>query len=174
MNTLLRHSFLFVVLISFLSACQNSKVDVVNDFDWKPYRTSVNLDSNYETYTTYLPVYSQIYIESIHRKHPLTTTVSIRNVNLKDTVFIHASHFYNTEGKLIRNYIDSTIYVKPLETLEIVLNEKDVEGGSGANFIFEWSKKNNSELLFFQSVMVTTSGQQGIAFTTEGLTSVKK
>ena len=57
-----------------------------------------------------------------------------------------------------------------METVEIVIDESDKEGGTGANFLFNWSIKPNSTEPFFESVMLSTSGQQGISFTTQGKT----
>jgi len=55
-----------------------------------------------------------------------------------------------------------------METVEIVIDEKDQEGGTGANFLFDWSIKPNSHEPYFEGVMISTSGQQGLSFTTEG------
>lgn len=55
-----------------------------------------------------------------------------------------------------------------METVEIVIDESDKEGGTGANFLFKWSISPNSSEPFFESVMLSTSGQQGISFTTRG------
>lgn len=57
----------------------------------------------------------------------------------------------------------------PLETVEIVVDETDVEGGTGANFIFEWSKKDSTPEPLFEAVMISTSGQQGLSFTSTGI-----
>ncbi len=56
-----------------------------------------------------------------------------------------------------------------METLEIVVSEDDKEGGSGANFIFDWSVKQDGLIPFFEAVMISTSGQQGVSFTTHGI-----
>jgi hypothetical protein len=38
--------------------------------------------------TIYIPIYSEIYIEHNERKLGLTSTISIRNTSLKDTIYI--------------------------------------------------------------------------------------
>ncbi|MCB0641652.1 MAG: DUF3124 domain-containing protein, partial [Phaeodactylibacter sp.] len=76
---------------------------------------------------------------------------------------------YNTSGDLIRTYFQQPIFLKPMETVEIVIDEKDKEGGTGANFLFEWSIKPGLVEPIFEGVMISTLGSQGLSFTTEGL-----
>ena len=69
----------------------------------------------------------------------------------------------------IRQYIRKPIFIKPLETLEIIIEEQDTEGGSGANFIFDWAKTKDKNPPLFEAVMISTYGQQGLSFTTRGV-----
>ena len=119
--------------------------------------------------STYLPVYSEIYHRNNTFTFNLTATVSIRNISLEDTVYIHSSKYYDTHGKLIRNYFDKTVYVLPMETIEIVVHEDDKSGGTGANFVFDWSCEKDALVPFFEAVMISTTGQQGLSFTTQGI-----
>ncbi len=117
----------------------------------------------------YLPLYSHIY--HIHETNPymLTVTVSIRNVSLLDTAYILKCDYHNTEGKKIREYVHKPVFLKPLETIEIVISEADKDGGSGANFIFEWAMKNKKYPPLFEAVMISTQSQQGLSFVTRGI-----
>jgi len=56
----------------------------------------------------------------------------------------------------------------PLETYDLVINNKQFQGGTGANFIVEWGRTSQKAKLLVQAVMVSTSGQQGLSFITEG------
>ncbi len=118
--------------------------------------------------TTYLSVYSQIYSQTEHRAHDLTATLSIRNTNKMDTVFINKAVYFDTEGHAIRTYIDKTIFIAPMETVEIIINERDKAGGTGANMLFDWTIMPNSNDPYFEAIMISTSGQQGLSFTTQG------
>ncbi|PKA83329.1 uncharacterized protein DUF3124 [Ulvibacter sp. MAR_2010_11] len=126
-------------------------------------------DSLLEKGSTYLPVYSEIYQRNQNFTFDLTATVSIRNISLKDTVYLSKADYYNTHGELIRSYFDKPVFVKPMETIEIVVNEDDKAGGTGANFVFDWAVKKNSLIPFFEAVMISTTGQQGLSFTTQGI-----
>lgn len=119
----------------------------------------------------YVPIYSSIYSKNRDTQLLLTATLSIRNTSKKDSLFINTIDYYNTEGALVRNYIKAPIFLKPLETIDYVIDEDDDEGGSGANFLIDWGA-NHTIKPVFQAVMIGMIGQHAISFTTEG-TSIK-
>lgn len=118
---------------------------------------------------TYLAVHTEIYARSEKKSYPLTATVAIRNTSLVDSVFVNKSEYYNTQGDLIRTYFDKTIYVAPMETVEIIIGEDHEQGGSGGNFVFHWATRNPKNKPLFEAVMISASGQQGISIITQGV-----
>ena len=58
------------------------------------------------------------------------------------------------------------MYLTPMETTEIIIDEVDIAGGTGSNFIFEWKIPENCSEPLFEGVMSSTIGQQGLSFTT--------
>ncbi|CAH8286368.1 uncharacterized protein DUF3124 [Mariniflexile fucanivorans] len=158
-----------IIISLFIYSCDESKVvSSIDATNWKKRTVTHSLSDSLVHGKTYLSVYSQIYSETEHRIHSLTATVSLRNININDTIFINKAIYYDTHGKAIRTYFDNPIYIAPMETVEIIIDESDKEGGTGANFLFDWSVKPNLNEPFFESVMISTSGQQGISFTTQG------
>lgn len=117
----------------------------------------------------YLPVYAQIYAASEDIKIDLAATISIRNSNLKDTVILSRIDYFDTGGRLIRKYIAQPVYVAPMETIEIVISSEDNDGGSGANFFFEAYTPPSASAPLFEAVMISTSGSQGISFTSRAV-----
>lgn len=159
---------LLVLLLIFQSCKKNNYVSSIDPINWdKRVVNNLPKDSLIKG-ATYLSVYSQIYSQTEHIKHDLTVTVSMRNTNDLDTIYIQKAAYFDTKGKLIRTYFDQTIFIAPMETVEIIIDETDQEGGTGANFLFHWMTKPRVNEPFFESVMITTSGQQGISFTTRG------
>lgn len=153
-----------------LFSCQGeTEADPIQQTDFSKRTSTVTDFGTYEHGTTYLPVYSHIYHIHEHRAFDLTSTVSIRNVSMKDSVYLLKADYYNTEGKNIRQYLKNPVYLKPMETVEIIIEEKDSEGGSGANFVFDWAMKNDSNPPLIEAVMISTYGQQGLSFTTRGV-----
>lgn len=165
----MRYVLLFiVVLVTF--GCETKTEDVyVASNNWKAMQWNKLLSDSLVSGSSYLSVYSQIYSVTEHKRHDLTATISIRNINKKDTIFIKEADFYNTKGDLIKTYFTETIYVNPMQTIEIVINERDVEGGTGANFVFDWLASKDAKPPYFEAVMISTSGQQGLSFTTKGV-----
>lgn len=141
----------------------------MNSENWSKRAISgLSRDSMY-TETVYLPVYSEIYNFSEKNKQPLTVTVSIRNTSETDSVYVDYAKYFDTKGKLIRTYFDKTIYLSPMETVEIVVDEKDVEGGTGANFMFSYKAEKGVSKPLIQAVMVSSINLQGVAFVTNGI-----
>ena len=116
----------------------------------------------------YVPIYSDIYNQTRDTRTLLTATLSIRNTSLKDSLFVSKIDYYNTEGDLVRSYIDSPIYLTPMESIDYVIEQQDTSGGSGANFMIDWYSKRKLNPLF-QAVMVGGLGAQAFSFTTEGI-----
>jgi len=119
--------------------------------------------------TIYIPIYSDIYSQSKDVKFNLTATLSIRNTSLRDTMYIQDIDYYDTYGTLVRHYLEEILQLNPLQSIEYVIEEEDTEGGTGANFIVNWGSTKMDLLPVFQGVMISTNGQQGISFITEGI-----
>ncbi|AUC81876.1 DUF3124 domain-containing protein [Lacinutrix sp. Bg11-31] len=162
-------SLLIFVSLFVLACGKNTKDDVLPSNNWEAMQWNSKLDTSLVSGATYLSVYSQIYSTTEHKTHDLTATVSIRNINKSDTIFIKNANYFNTKGDLLRTYFEAPIYVKPMQTIEIVINEKDKSGGTGANFVFDWLAPKKEKAPYFEGVMITTYGQQGLSFTTKGV-----
>lgn len=160
-----------IILISlvFFSCQRETDKYPILQADWKSRKAEIINFNDYFEGKTYLPLYSHIYHIHEHRTFDLTITISIRNVSMTDSVYILKADYYNTVGENIRQYVNSPIYLKPLETLEIIIEEQDIEGGSGANFIFDWAIKNVKNPPLFEAVMISTTAQQGLSFSTRGV-----
>ena len=117
--------------------------------------------------TDYLAVYSSIYYQDGTRRFPITATVSIRNTSPTDSAYILSAIYYDSYGKNIHSYLNSALLLSPLESIELVVEEKDNDQEVGANFIIEWAASRCSDQLMIQSIMIGTSGQQGISFLTD-------
>lgn len=166
----MRHLAGAMILAALLAACGRGKeLSSLDPVNWEKRRITLPQPDSLAHGSTYLSIYSEIYDRNVQITHPLTATVSMRNKSSTDSVYIHRADYYSTDGRLIRTYFDHPIFIRPLETIEIVIDQSDKEGGTGANFIFEWSAKKGALEPFFEAVMISTTGQQGISFTTQGV-----
>lgn len=159
------------VIVFALSACNENNTNKypITSVNWSDREINMEEIDNGVGGKTYLPIYSHIYHIHEHRTFDLTITVSIRNTSITDSVYILKADYYNTGGENIRQYLKKPIYLRPLETIEIVIKEQDNEGGSGANFVFDWFINDVNNPPLFEAVMISTHGQQGLSFTTRGV-----
>ena len=81
---------LFILLFgSVLIACDNKKEVSSNDQEnWDKRTINNKLSDSLISGTSYLSVYSQINSLTEDRTHDLTATISMRNTNRRDTLFI--------------------------------------------------------------------------------------
>lgn len=163
-------SFVFSFL---MISCKEKNIDTPPSTQWK--NNYVKLDTSHRALThgqTHLSVYSSVYSQTEHRTHDLTATVSMRNLSMKDSLYISNADYFNTKGEKIKSYLTKAIGLAPLETVEIVIGQKNTKGGTGGNFVFDWYA--NSIPPHFEAIMISTSGSQGISFRTEGINILDK
>lgn len=161
---------ILIPIFILFEACNNNQENrPLNQENFENREVVLEKDTTLESGKSYLSIYSQIYSLSEHQKHNLTAMVSLRNINDTDSVYILKANYYDTHGKIVNKYIKKPIYLAPLETIEIIIDEIDVSGGTGSNFVFEWSIPENCQLPLFEGVMSSTKGQQGLSFTTQAV-----
>jgi hypothetical protein len=158
----------FVLILSILLSCSRNKVPETrhqSDF----HIAKVDKSAFEKTEQVYVPIYSDIYFIDSKHTFSLTATLSIRNTSFKDSIYVFAIDYYSSGGEKVRRYNESILLVKPMESIEFVVENKDDTGGVGANFVVEWGAKPEAQRPYFQGIMIGTTGQQGISFTTEGI-----
>lgn len=116
----------------------------------------------------YIPAYSHIYIGDRESPYLLTITLSIRNIDPKNEITITSVKYYESQGELLKEYLDTPIVLRPLESIRYVVPERDKSGGSGANFIVVWHTEKYVNPPVLESIMIGTQAQQGISFTSQG------
>lgn len=93
----------------------------------------------------YLAIYSHLYHGDVHPKTGkpsetlVSTHVSIRNTDPAVPMKVTSARYYNTEGKLLREFLPRPQAIPPLGTFELYVPRSDSSGGSGANFIIDWT-----------------------------------
>ena len=118
--------------------------------------------------TVYVPAYSHIYSGNREQPFLLTVTLSIRNIDPKHPISISKVDYYETQGKLLKPYVEKPVMLKALESTRYIVPQKDKAGGSGANFIVVWTAEKAVNPPIIETVMISTQSQQGISFTSRG------
>ena len=160
---------LIILSLLILSCHEEKEISSINPENWAKRKASINTKDSLEYGKSYLSIYAQIYSTSEHKTHNLTAMVSLRNTSDLDTIYVLKAEYFDTHGKSVRKYFENPIFLAPLETVEIIIDENDMSGGTGSNFMFEWKIPANCSEPLFEGIMNSTMGNQGLSFTTQAV-----
>ena len=113
-------------------------------------------------------MYSHIYSGDRERPVYLAATLSIRNTDPAHAIRLVRVDYFNSEGKLLRRYLDQPIELGPMASTRFIVGESDKAGGSGANFIVRWEASAPVSPPIAEGIMISTASQLGISFTSRG------
>ncbi|WJJ96617.1 DUF3124 domain-containing protein [Algibacter luteus] len=161
--------YLIIALVLVLGCNETKEISSINPENWSKRTANISTKDSLEYGKSYLSIYSQIYSMSEHKTHNLTAMVSLRNTSDTDTIYLLKAKYFDTHGVLVRTYFEKPIFLAPMETTEIIIDEIDTSGGTGSNFIFEWNIPKGCPEPLFEGIMNSTVGQQGLSFTTKAI-----
>ena len=118
--------------------------------------------------TVYVPAYSNVFTGPKKLPFQLATTLSIRSTDLSASFRVTAIEYYDTNGKLVRRFLERPQSVGPLASTYIHIEEKDISGGFGANFIVRWEADRIINSPIIECVMIGATSGQGISFVSPG------
>ena len=123
--------------------------------------------------TLYVPVYSHISHGNLDgRGKPaellLSSMLSLRNTDLAHPITVTSARYYDTDGKLLREYLSRPLVLAPMGSSELFVEHKDKSGGSGANFVVEWISDKPVNPPIIETVNAYFFGTQSVAFTSPG------
>lgn len=139
-----------------------------NDAEFTQQPTSFSRQDSSMGQLVYVPVYSHIYQQNRQKTFNLTTTLSIRNADPYRPFTVTEVAYYDSKGNLIQQYVDSTEQINPLASTSYVIEEEDLRGGVGANFLIRWHSQEPIYPPVVEAVNISTSQQQGISFLSVG------
>ena len=161
--------YLIIALVLVLGCNETKEISSINPENWSKRTANISAKDSLEYGKSYLSIYSQIYSMSEHKTHNLTAMVSLRNTSDTDTIYLLKAKYFDTHGVPVRTYFEKPIFLAPMETTEIIIDEIDTSGGTGSNFIFEWNIPKGCPEPLFEGIMNSTVGQQGLSFTTKAI-----
>jgi hypothetical protein len=116
----------------------------------------------------YVPIYSSIFYNDRKRTLELSATLSVHNVDPKKPITLARVDYYDTKGKLLRGYLEKAVTLAPFETHNFIVEKSDTSGGTGANFLVEWSSDEKVVSPLVESLMVSVLTSQAVCFTSQG------
>ena len=122
--------------------------------------------------TVYVPVYSEVLYGNADssgkaERWQLSATLSIRNTDPANALTVRSIRYYDTDGKLIREYAAGN-KIGPFGTLEVFVEHKDKSGGSGANFLLVWDADKPINAPIIETVHTYFFGTRSVVFTSSG------
>jgi hypothetical protein len=166
--------FYLAITLILLVSCQSlesSPQPKLSNHAAKSSAKMVTLDKNFKIVkgqTIYVPVYSEVYHHNRQEIFYLAATLSIRNTDLNYPIIINSVRYYDTNGKLVKQYLDNPIQLDALASTDFFVTRDDTSGGVGANFIVEWIAAQEISEPIVEAVMIGTDFQQGISFISPG------
>ncbi|MGK7873605.1 MAG: DUF3124 domain-containing protein [Xenococcaceae cyanobacterium] len=164
--------FYLAIAVTVLASCTLQEVEQQPQTDTDK-KTGTHLLVNVPSQiamgqTIYVPVYSHIYYMNQQRAYYLAATLSIRNTDPTKPIIITSVNYYDTDGKLVQQYLSRPLQLDPLASTDFFVEQKDPRGGVGANFLVEWIAEEIVSEPLVEAVMIGTAGTQGISFVTPG------
>ena len=118
--------------------------------------------------TIYVPVYSNVFSGDKGLPFNLAAMLSIRNTDLANPMQVTSIEYHDSNGKLLKKYLDKPLALGPLASDHVFIKETDEAGGFGANFIVRWAAAKKINAPIVESVMIGAKSGQGISFISRG------
>lgn len=120
----------------------------------------------------YLPIYSHIYYGDLDRNGQprsrlLSVHVSIRNTDPRNSIKVMYARYYDTGGKLLKDFLTAPRTIPPLGTAELFIPRSDASGGSGANFVIAWKADGAASAPLAEAVHTEFEVGRNLIFTTQ-------
>ena len=118
----------------------------------------------------YVPAYSNLYYESDFRKTYFTVILSLRNTTFNDSIYFDRIEYYDSEGKLLREFIENILVLRPMESIEYIIESPEKKGGAGANFVVSYSGRSNlKNPPYIEAIMLGNISNYGFSFSSRGI-----
>lgn len=163
-------------LILLLASCSMSEFHNSDKIQapevWQAHLKTVTLDNSFHPVagqTIYVPVYSHIYHEDPSRMTLLAGTMSIRNTDAKNSIYLTSIAYHGTDGKLVDELCKTPIILEPMATADIVVPRTHTTGGSGANFLVKWVADKNVSPPLAEAVMISAGASKNLSFVSRGI-----
>jgi hypothetical protein len=167
-RTRMRHFVTPLVLLSLLAGCGRPSAEDRREGSGHAVLKALPDPSKYSPklrQIVYVPAYAPIYWGFNEQVANLAATLSIRNVNVQDAIVVHSVRYFDSDGKELRNFVTTPSELGPMATADFVIQRDDNTGGTGANFLVEWSSAADVDEPVIEAVMVGQHGNADVSFT---------
>ena len=121
--------------------------------------------------SVYVPAYSAVRVGNGRVLINLATTLSIHNTSRDRRLLLQRVDYHKTEGELVKAHLDTPVPLRPLATIQMFVANEDLRGGTGANFVVDWTADGPISEPAIETVMVGDHGTISYSFVSPGRTS---
>ena len=118
--------------------------------------------------TVYVPACSHVYTADNGQPLNLASTLFVRNVDQGRSIILTRVQYVDSGGKALRQFLTKPLKLDPMASMDFFVKESDTTGGASPSFLVEWVASEPAIDPIVESVMIGTSGTQGISFTGAG------
>ncbi|MBF0164310.1 MAG: DUF3124 domain-containing protein [Magnetococcales bacterium] len=123
--------------------------------------------------TLYVPAYSSVWHGNLNERGKpaeiqLSAMLSVRNTDPKYRLTLSSVKYYDTAGKMLREYLQEPRLLAPMGTVAYFVEHQEREGGTGANFVVTWRAERPINQPIAETVQVYHWGTQAKAFISRG------
>ena len=116
----------------------------------------------------YVPVYLSVSISQGKVRADFSVTLSIHNASETRPLVLRRIAYFDTNGKMVENYLKAPVALKPFSTVEVFVPTTDVRGGTGANFVVDWAATGEIAEPVVEALMFGGLGSGHYAFISQG------
>jgi len=106
----------------------------------------------------FVPAYSRVNFPVNGSFNRLAVTLAIHNTDLAHPIIIRSVRYYDTEGTLVREFVENPILLNPMATTGFVVAGEESDVGWGANFLVEWVAEQPVYEPVVEALMYTNGG----------------
>ena len=123
----------------------------------------------WKSQTVYVPIYSHIFVGgNASVSLNLSANLIVRNTDSANSIQITEVIYYDSEGEIIKSYLNSPKNLKPMASTYFLIETADTRGGWGANFIIKWESVNKVTQPLIEAIHSGARGTQGYTFASRG------
>lgn len=94
--------------------------------------------------------------------------LSIHNVSASNPLVIEKIDYRDGAGRIVETYATKPLALQPFASLQVLIAQDDVRGGTGASFTVDWAIADSAEEPVIEALMTATAGTQGFSLLSQG------
>lgn len=163
----------YLILFCFILSCREGNETTEENAgprDVKINTSELQLDSNSLSrgQQIFVATYSEVHWTE-DQTELVASNLSIRNTSLTESIILKYVDFYDDHGNLFENYISEEVTIAPMASALYRLDQHDLKGGAGSNFLIEWESQVPVTMPYVENVSFRMSAAQSFSFTSPGV-----